>query len=142
MFDRETAISTSDCSGVPMKTRILIISAIVVACGAIIAVSRRTVGATEDAPPGHRVVTIQSGGLSRSFLLHLPPACDGNKPLPLVLMLHGMGGTAANSARETGWSGMPQNSNWVVRGLLVEYGGLYRRKRPTAGSRDAVGSRT
>ncbi len=114
MFDRETPISTSDCSGVPMKTRILIISAIAVACGAIIAVSRRTVGATEDAPPGHRVVTIQSGGLSRSFLLHLPPAWDGNKPLPLVLMLHGMGGTAANSALETSWSEKADIETFIV----------------------------
>ena len=66
--------------------------------------ARRNEGATEVTPPGHRLVTIQSGGLERSVLVHIPPAYDGNTPLPLVLMLHGMGGTAANSMRETGWS--------------------------------------
>lgn len=80
------------------------IAAVLIPNLVVVVAARRNEGATEVTPPGHRLVTIQSGGLERSVLVHVPPAYDGNTPLPLVLMLHGMGGTAANSMRETGWS--------------------------------------
>jgi len=50
-------------------------------------------------------VPIRHGGWERSYLLHLPTL--PNQPtdlLPLVMFLHGAGGTAAWAAEETGWS--------------------------------------
>jgi poly(3-hydroxybutyrate) depolymerase len=41
--------------------------------------------------PGTYSIALQSAGAERDFLLHLPPACMGGEPLPLVLMLHGAG---------------------------------------------------
>jgi polyhydroxybutyrate depolymerase len=41
-------------------------------------------------------------GRSRRYLLHIPPAAT-SQPLPLVIMLHGTGGTAAWTRDETGW---------------------------------------
>ncbi len=36
-----------------------------------------------------------SGGVSRSYLLHVPSTYDGTKPVPLVINLHGSGSNAA-----------------------------------------------
>jgi polyhydroxybutyrate depolymerase len=41
--------------------------------------------------PGTTNETVQSGGLARRYILHVPPGYDGGKRLPLVLGLHGYG---------------------------------------------------
>lgn len=46
------------------------------------------------------IVTLDSFPLSRSYLLHLPP---GSGPWPVVVLLHGAGGTAEWSLAETRW---------------------------------------
>lgn len=40
--------------------------------------------------------TVQVGSLSRTFVLHIPPTYDGNKPVPLLLDLHRMGGSGSS----------------------------------------------
>src|SRR6185503_8674116 len=39
--------------------------------------------------------TVQVGGDTRSYVLHVPPAYDGSKPVPLVVDFHAIGGTGA-----------------------------------------------
>jgi polyhydroxybutyrate depolymerase len=53
-------------------------------------------------PPGHTELFINIGGLQRRTLLHLPK--NAAPPIPLVLMLHGMGGNGKATMLETGWS--------------------------------------
>jgi polyhydroxybutyrate depolymerase len=65
-------------------------------------------------PSGHEAHTITEGGLERTYLLHVPPQYDRAKPLPLVLMLHGFGGTADNAIRETGWSAKADREGFIV----------------------------
>ena len=40
--------------------------------------------------------TLQVGSVSRSYMLHIPPAYDGRKPTPLVVDFHGIGGSGAS----------------------------------------------
>ena len=47
-------------------------------------------------------VTLSVGGAAREYLLYVPPS--GTAPRPLVVFLHGAGGTAAWAAGETGWA--------------------------------------
>ena len=55
--------------------------------------------------PGDTVHTVLVGGTdSRTYLLHVPPAYDGTKPVPLVLDFHGLG---ASGADERGTSSYP-----------------------------------
>jgi polyhydroxybutyrate depolymerase len=58
--------------------------------------------------PGHTGISLQVGGLDRHALLHLPDGEIGSttkgQPMPLVIMLHGYGGSSANAMRETRWS--------------------------------------
>ncbi|HVE13924.1 MAG TPA: hypothetical protein VNI01_11055, partial [Elusimicrobiota bacterium] len=48
--------------------------------------------------------TLDFGGLEREYFLHVPPAYDGKKALPLVLMLHGGGGPASSIMQSSGMS--------------------------------------
>lgn len=41
--------------------------------------------------PGNVTRTIVSGGITRTYQLHIPPSYDGVTPLPLVLNFHGLG---------------------------------------------------
>lgn len=49
--------------------------------------------------PGDYDFSLKTGGLSRTFVVHVPPGYDANKPLPLVIAFHGGGGTAHAAVR-------------------------------------------
>jgi len=59
-----------------------------------------------------RLVTVSHGGVDRSYLLHIP-----NEPrsgMPLVVALHGGGGTARGFARYTGLSDLADEMGFMV----------------------------
>jgi polyhydroxybutyrate depolymerase len=43
--------------------------------------------------PGDSVQTLSSGGMNRSYVLHVPTAYDGSKPVPLLVDFHALGGS-------------------------------------------------
>jgi len=45
---------------------------------------------------------LNSDRLERSYLIHIPPQYDNNTPLPLVVVLHGGGGSPENIEKTTG----------------------------------------
>jgi polyhydroxybutyrate depolymerase len=57
--------------------------------------------------------SIVSGGLTRTYILHIPPGYDGTKALPLVFVLHGRGGTG-KSMIGTGMSARADQANFIV----------------------------
>lgn len=59
--------------------------------------------------------TIEVGGLSRTYLLHVPPALPAG-PVPLVLVFHGGGGNGVGTERLTRFSELADRE-----GLLVAY---------------------
>ena len=56
-------------------------------------------------------VSLNFQGLNRSYLLHVPPQ---TAPFPLVMMLHGAGGSADFAADETGWSTLADQQGFAV----------------------------
>lgn len=56
-------------------------------------------------------ISLKHGGLDRSGLLHVPPTPG---PWPLVMMVHGAGGSADFAAEETGWSGLADREGFAV----------------------------
>jgi len=46
--------------------------------------------------PGDTSRTVQVGSVSRSYVLHVPAAYDGKRPVPLVVDFHGIGASGAS----------------------------------------------
>lgn len=57
-------------------------------------------------------ITLTTDGPPRHYALHAPG--HGAGPRPLVLFLHGAGGTAAWADDETGWSGLAEREGFVL----------------------------
>jgi polyhydroxybutyrate depolymerase len=64
--------------------------------------------------PGDHDFTIRAGTLDRRFTVHVPPGYDGKKPVPVVVMLHGGGGTSQAAALETGWGAKADEDGFLA----------------------------
>lgn len=62
------------------------------------------------------VRTVKVGKLTRSYIVHLPPAYDGKKPLPVVLVFHGGAGEARSFLQ---WCGMNDKADQA--GFIAVY---------------------
>ena len=62
---------------------------------------------------GDTRITLQYGGQGRSYLLHLPDPLP-NKPQPLVVVLHGGGGSAESVAKMTGFDAEADKGGFIV----------------------------
>ena len=78
---------------------------------AVLAFGVATVGrAQEPTPknarmdPGDHRIWLDVGELRREYLVHVPLAYDGRRPIPVVLMFHGSGGSLDEISRGSGWS--------------------------------------
>src|SRR5262245_59561047 len=65
---------------------------------------------------------VMSGGRERTFRLFVPDRYDGRTPLPLVLDLHGSGGTSAGQARNSGFEDVAAREGFVVASLQADGG--------------------
>jgi polyhydroxybutyrate depolymerase len=70
----------------------------------------------ETATPGTSVVAVPAGGLGRHVRLYVPHAYRPDRRLPLVLLLHGTGSTAAKQETATG-----MDLTAEAHGFLVAY---------------------
>ena len=88
-----------------------------------------------------RYATIEHAGLTREYMLHVPPDCEPG--MPLVLALHGGGGTAAGFARYTGLSELADEMGFIVvfpQGLdRTWYDSIHTTAEPSKASVDDTG---
>jgi len=64
--------------------------------------------------PGRYVDRFQCGGLTRSYIMRVPPNYNGQKRLPLVLVLHGLTGTATNAETYTRMGELSESKGFVM----------------------------
>jgi polyhydroxybutyrate depolymerase len=64
--------------------------------------------------PGDHTRTMNVGGLERSYLVHVPPSCDGRKPCPVVLVFHGGGSNAKQWAPFCGLNEKADRAGFLV----------------------------
>ena len=64
--------------------------------------------------PGDYRQTLMAGGIERSYRLHIPPAYDGTKAMPLVFVLHGAGGNAQSMENLTGMSSKADAEKFIA----------------------------
>jgi polyhydroxybutyrate depolymerase len=63
---------------------------------------------------------LSSGGRERTYRLFVPPVHDGRTRLPLVLDLHGSGGTSAGQAKTSGFETVAAREGFIVATLQAE----------------------
>lgn len=73
-----------------------------------------TPGPAAPLPPGDHARTLRHRSQDRSFLLHVPPQAAAGRPLPLVVGLHGGGGSHATFAAKTGFSALADREGFLV----------------------------
>lgn len=72
-------------------------------------------GAVQAQPtPGEHRFTIRAAGLDRHYLVHVPKRHETATALPVVVMLHGGGGTSRGAATETGWSAKAEEAGFLA----------------------------
>jgi polyhydroxybutyrate depolymerase len=72
--------------------------------------------------PGVFEQELRSGQLERSYRLFVPPGYDGRAAIPLVLDLHGSGGTSAGQARNSGFEEVAAREGFAVASLEADGG--------------------
>ncbi len=69
-------------------------------------------------PPAQAVESgqfkFEHGGRERGYWLQVPPAYDGHKQLPLVIVFHGAGGEGKGTARATLWNDKADHEGFLV----------------------------
>lgn len=65
------------------------------------------------AAPGAVTMTLVSGGVERSYRLHVPAGYDGDR-VPLVVSFHGSGGSPEQHAEETGLDALADSERFAV----------------------------
>jgi polyhydroxybutyrate depolymerase len=67
-----------------------------------------------DLSPGNQTFQVAVNGLTRKYLVHIPPEYSVNKKWPVVIMFHGGGGTAKGAMWETGWAEKADKENFLA----------------------------
>jgi polyhydroxybutyrate depolymerase len=71
-------------------------------------------GAAPRLPAGTTLHTLTVDGLPRQYLVHQPADLPPGRPVPLVVMIHGGGGTARGAEARYGWDPLADRTGFVV----------------------------
>lgn len=63
---------------------------------------------------GNRRATLQHGGRSRSYILHVPAGLSVGTPLPLVFDLHGASGSGSSQQSQSGWDSIADRAGFLM----------------------------
>jgi poly(3-hydroxybutyrate) depolymerase len=65
----------------------------------------------------HKIIdgTVQVGGMERTYYLHVPDSTVGNDPPPLVIVLHGAGGTGKQITAYSGFSRLADTARYWAK---------------------------
>lgn len=96
-----------------METRTKLLTTLATLLLAIVWLRTKT-ATSEELPPQHSRLQINTPGGSRECVIHVPAACGKSRSSPLVIMLHGFGGTALNAAKETSWSAKADEHAFII----------------------------
>jgi polyhydroxybutyrate depolymerase len=104
--------------------RVAIIMAVVVGVFGASAADAQNVSSSCNLPqaPGVLQQQLVSGKLQRTYRLFVPPGYDGRTPIPLVLDMHGSGGTSAGQARNSGFEAVAEREGFAVASLQADGG--------------------
>jgi len=84
------------------------------AATALLMTAVRPANAAETPPAGTREGSIEHGGLTRTYRVHVPSGYDGKKAVPLVLGFHGGGGNAQGAERNLGFNPLADKHGFIA----------------------------
>ncbi len=121
MIDRPDGAASRARPDILLVAVIAVVAVVVVAVAGSLTIPRSAAGADTVGPrlapmAGSYVFTLRSGGLTRDYRLHVPPAASSGARLPLVLNLHG---STQNGRLQEIQSGMDTSAD--TDGFLVAY---------------------
>src|SRR2546427_12133606 len=95
---------------------LVVVVALAVACGTSAAPGPRAAGSPSQGAASGRDIdgTVQSGGFTRSYVIHLPPDSSRLTPTPIVIAFHGYPMTAAQMSRITHLSAVADRHGFAV----------------------------
>jgi polyhydroxybutyrate depolymerase len=64
--------------------------------------------------PGQTLRTIDAGGLTRTYILHVPASYTGTEPVPLLLDFHPLFGTGAQERDTSGYLAQSEQHGFIV----------------------------
>ena len=107
-----------------MARRMSSMLAVVVVLGAAPAAWAQSAPAACNLPQvsGVQERRLMSGGRERAYRLFVPPGYDGRTALPLVLEMHGSGGTSAGQSRTSGFDVVAAHEGFAVASLQADGG--------------------
>jgi polyhydroxybutyrate depolymerase len=112
MIKETNNISSAALGVTSMKYRLAAIGIpLTLLCGAVIGMSSLK---SAELPTGHQRLNLSVGDREREAILYVPLKYRKSVEVPLVFMLHGMGGTATNAIKETGWSKKADEAMFIV----------------------------
>lgn len=76
--------------------------------------ARASCAAVKPHAAGDTTETMQSGGIDRTYILHVPALYDGTRETPLVINLHGFGSNARQQAIYSGFPDKADNEGFIV----------------------------
>lgn len=65
-------------------------------------------------PPGVSEGALESGGVTRRFLIYAPESLGSSQPVPVVFSLHGMASNARQQMAISGWNGIADDGGFLV----------------------------
>ncbi len=80
----------------------------------ILACGRTAPSTPTPLPAGDATRTLHYDGRERSYILHTPPDYDGTSPIPVVLVFHGGGGSAAGAVTMTGFNDLADQFGFLA----------------------------
>jgi polyhydroxybutyrate depolymerase len=80
----------------------------------LVSAASTTMKPTTPIAPWDREETLKLENLARHFIVHVPPGFDGHDKLPVVIMIHGAGGTGQGAIEETRWDQKADRENFIA----------------------------
>jgi len=96
---------------------ILVVSVLNLSCASYIGHGKSADGQNTSSPDTlkyHYSSSIFSGGLQRTYSVHIPNSYDKTSPTPLVISLHGGGGTGQGMNKLTNFDSIADAENFIV----------------------------
>jgi len=102
-------------ASIGIRTIVVSMTAMMLAFALFPAVSLAALGDPPGAiAPWDRVENVRLAGFNRHFIVHVPPTFDGKRKLPVVIMLHGAGGTGQQAMEQTGWDRKADSETFIA----------------------------